>query len=881
MILFARSTNRVYTDEELNQVAGILFSDGVFNTKSATREDWKTGGDFLIEPAGGMSISAKAGVASVIATLGSISQRIVINEETPLAANVSSNVTIAVRADAVVLKIDQSVLTNDELNPEGDNAVSLIVVSGSSATPLTDGEITTALGEDPFVRLADIYVPIGTSEILPSYITDRRELPEMTRAVKIKSDTISFYSLTEDPADPSQGDVWYNTTDGVLKMYDGEKTIAVQTQAFDWGYYPPDGIDFREEAIDPIIENPGLVSPTTANLLLGRVSTNNQTSMIGETFVFPDSDTVGIYVKTGIISGSFGGQTIHIRTYSVTGGNLPSALIEDVGEIDKDDVPVNDWMRVYLDSSLYTPGTKYAIVFSGTIYGSAINENYGNRIQISSDEEDPDTEQTLSDYLIGYLSGSASSQQTDPLNGAMSWGISATQNLIMKLMPLTQIAIGEEDATGNNHLLSQRFTAKSKDIIGFIVRKGDDVGSPTGDIKAYMYLCDESGNPDGNVIGSATVTEAEWAAYDNYDEIMFAIEYDAQVVGNRYIIVIDTDDYDDDNHYTILFGEYAAGTAKRYATTDGWVALGGDLIFSTVTSSTKKIVVTANDGFIPEEIIRPYAQIVEYKTPGNYSWIKNGKFVLVEIWGGGGGGAGSGSWNSNNFAGGGGGGAYMKQLFNCDDLPATVDIVVAAGGIGGGDNSTSNNAKLAGNAGGNSQFNNAFTPNGGLGGKIGNNYYARGGAGGGAAGMITPAGAGNALNLLNNMAAISGNNAILFVPFGLTPATSSYIGLKHGIYSGAGGWGGNNFSENFIRGGHSLYGGGGGAGSYGNRRGGKSNYAGNGGNGLSGGSVNTKADNGVFPSGGGGGGGGSFVNNNNHFGGDGANGMVRLTIYGV
>jgi hypothetical protein len=147
--------------------------------------------------------------------------------------------------------------------------------------------------------------------------------------------------------------------------------------------------------------------------------------------------------------------------------------------------------------------------------------------------------------------------------------------------------------------------------------------------------------------------------------------------------------------------------------------------------------------------------------------------------------------------------------------------------------------------------------------------------------MVTPQGAGNAIGLLNNMSVITSNNAILFVPFGMTPYNNSYIGLKHGIYSGAGGWGGNNFSnEMFYRGGHSLFGGGGGAGSYGNYQGGKSNYAGNGGNGLSGGAANAKAGNGGFPAGGGGGGGSSFINANNHFGGDGGNGMVRLTIYG-
>ena len=176
MIYFLDSTNGVYQDKDFNKMAGLLFSDGVFNTKADSHAAWLESGDFLVEaPGADMNITARAGSATLKALSGGESQQIILQEDAQLSATVADNVTLAVRMDAVVLRLNQATITGDNLNAAKDNAVSLVVVSGSSANPLTDAELSVALSvagtPDPYVRLADVVVPLGATEIVPCSFT--------------------------------------------------------------------------------------------------------------------------------------------------------------------------------------------------------------------------------------------------------------------------------------------------------------------------------------------------------------------------------------------------------------------------------------------------------------------------------------------------------------------------------------------------------------------------------------------------------------------------------------------------------------------------------------------------------------------------------------
>lgn len=595
-IFFINSTDRIYNDKELNAVSKILFSTGVFNTKQATRSLWKLSGDFLVEPAGGtMGVTAKPGMASVEVASEGVQQQVIIQEDNKLSASVASNVFLANRNDAVVLRIDQSIITDDDLNAAGSNAVSLVVISGNSANALTDQEIAIALSGDPYVRLADVFVPMNATEITASMITDRRELSAMTRSVQMGSDSFRFFALETDPETLEQGMVWYNSTEGILKMYDGVNTIALQSQDFDWGYYPPSGVDQRNEALDAVLENVSVSGQQSSQVLYNITTGGGFVNSQAQIFRYPSGVTNPLVrVRMGVPQ--FNPSNVKFYIYTVNGSNKPDSEFEALPEFSADSIPQNGYIEFPLGGA-YVPGTIYALVVVATTLGDFDNpasRRSGAVLTSANDEEDD-----LLGTVIGYLTGSIS---TNPASMNWSNSIDAGRQFVFSILELTDIAIGETDTTGNNYLVSQAFVTKSKDINGFRVKKGEDVGSPTGSIVARLYLADAQNRPTGDVLTTAEISQGDWTGSSDGDEMTFPLQYADLIVGSKYVVVIDCDDNSDSDYYAIKFGSYTGGRANRFATANGWVSLQGDTLFGVLTSGANKIVVTTQDGFIPGEL---------------------------------------------------------------------------------------------------------------------------------------------------------------------------------------------------------------------------------------------------------------------------------------
>lgn len=598
MILFLNSTNRVYNDKELNAVQSILFSDGVFNTKSITQALWKTSGDFLVEASGSdMNITTRAGMCTASILSGGETQRVLIKEEA-LSASVANNNSYPVRSDAVVIRILQSIITNDQLNTAGTNATSLVVISGNSATPLTDQEISVALGGDPFVRLANISVPLNATEINNSMITDARLLVSMTRAVKIESDSIRLFALENDPSSLTKGQIWYNSTEGILKMFDGINAVALQTQAYDWGYYPPNGLDQSVDFTEAFVENIGGVNETSGSVyqLVDALGSGSYTVMDSQVFKMPNIANPYIRIKMGNPDYT---SDIAFKIYTVNGSNIPTTLIETVGATSGDSVPKNDYINLYLDGSLYTPGQNYMIVFLSTQPG-VINSS-PSLLKQGIVRKSTFTDDT--GYLIGVKQSSLNSLTSDALALPWSSPIDTTVQFIMSISEREELIFGQTDVTTNINKLSQSFTAKSKDITGFRILKGADIGVPTDDINISLYEADENDEAIGNILTSSIITEADWLIGGSGTEKEFTLNFDTLVVGKKYVVIIETEDHSDTNNYTLYFGSSANGKAKRWNTADGWVSLDGNIFFYTITSSNRKIVVTGDNGKIPTNLI--------------------------------------------------------------------------------------------------------------------------------------------------------------------------------------------------------------------------------------------------------------------------------------
>src|SRR5690606_12739392 len=74
---------------------------------------------------------------------------------------------------------------------------------------------------------------------------------------KLASDVLRLYAVETDPEDQEAGDIWYNSTQNILKMFNGEEVVALQAETFDWGYYPPGGVDLPDALYEASAENPG------------------------------------------------------------------------------------------------------------------------------------------------------------------------------------------------------------------------------------------------------------------------------------------------------------------------------------------------------------------------------------------------------------------------------------------------------------------------------------------------------------------------------------------------------------------------------------------------------------------------------------------------
>jgi len=600
MIFFLNSANRVYNDRELNKVAGILFGDGVFNTVAATLAAWRSGGDFLVEGAGGsMNITARPGSASTQVLSEGETQRIIITEDNQLSAAVAANVGLAQRNDAVVLRVLQSVITGDTLNSAGSNAVVLTVISGSSATALTDAEISVALGSDPFIRLANILVPLGASEITQSMITDVRSMVSASPSVKLGSSILRTIPMTDDPTDLQQGDIWYNSTERILKMYNGESVISLQTEDFDWGYYPPNGIASNAEDFEPVAEvstDEGVGAVQVYQVMDPGNPSNAGSNFCGQVFVMPDIANPFIRVKLG--NPEYQGGVV-FDVYSVNGSYQPVASIQGVGSFAPGSAPVNDWVDLNLDGSLYTPGTAYMLIARVYQPGwiNAGDSDFKIGIVQTGTREDDSVFKVFKSTGVG-------SYTSNPLSATWNTSTDGDGAMLMTIAERGSLALGRTDVSGHAYKVSQAFTAKSKDMTGFILVSGADTGSPTDDINATLYAADNDDLPTGPALATALITETDWLAGSLGSEMEFPIDYDLLVVGERYVVVIETEDHDDDNYYTVLYGAKASGGgASRWNTANGWVALNGDLYFSVRTSSAKKIPTTGDDGKIPAELI--------------------------------------------------------------------------------------------------------------------------------------------------------------------------------------------------------------------------------------------------------------------------------------
>lgn len=222
---------------------------------------------------------------------------------------------------------------------------------------------------------------------------------------------------------------------------------------------------------------------------------------------------------------------------------------------------------------------------------------------------------------------------------------------------------------------------------------GDNVFSPIN-FQTYRRKTNGAGTTDPSLDGA------------NWEVLTFYAATPLQVVGNAAAgaELRLPEDTDNGNHYVALKAPNA---------------IASNVTFTLPAADGTSGQVLATNGSGQLDFATPGAtNFQEFATSGTWTKPVGAQFVMVEAWGAGGGGASGrrGTNDASTYNGGGtggGGGAYVRQVYKASDLPATVSVTIAAGGVGGAAITTDNTNGLNGTSGGNSTFGTLITARGG------------------------------------------------------------------------------------------------------------------------------------------------------------------------
>lgn len=161
------SVNTGWNDEDFSTIEkDLIKSQGIVDENA-------DGSDLVVEEntPQQMNVLVNSGVAYVHITKNGRDWWVRVANDAQAQVTISPNVSGSTRIDALVLRVSVST----EPNASATNVATLVMVQGTpgGAAP-SDGDITTALGSDGWLRLADITVDNGVGQIFTADIADAR-----------------------------------------------------------------------------------------------------------------------------------------------------------------------------------------------------------------------------------------------------------------------------------------------------------------------------------------------------------------------------------------------------------------------------------------------------------------------------------------------------------------------------------------------------------------------------------------------------------------------------------------------------------------------------------------------------------------------------------
>lgn len=168
------STLAQYTDAELSFVLSNLFAVGVFGDPTTGT----LGCAVTAQGSPNMTVAVASGKAIVSLTKSGVTWNVVMENSASVNVTISNNSSGINRVDAIIVRIDKDA----EPNTLKTNIATIEVVNGSGASALSDGAIATAIGDDGFIRLADVTVANGATSITTGNIADTRTRVQASNA---------------------------------------------------------------------------------------------------------------------------------------------------------------------------------------------------------------------------------------------------------------------------------------------------------------------------------------------------------------------------------------------------------------------------------------------------------------------------------------------------------------------------------------------------------------------------------------------------------------------------------------------------------------------------------------------------------------------------
>jgi microcystin-dependent protein len=226
---FIESTLADYTAEEFSFFQKFYLEEGVLGDTGGT-----LGLSVTQNSPAAMNVLVSTGNGLVEIVKNATTWKVVAMSDTQATVAIPSNNSGSNRVDAIIVRVDKVT----EPNALKTNIATIERVAGTGVSALSDGAIDTAVGNDGWIRLANVTVANGASSIATGVIADTRIRVKSNESIRFSPKKMEFRFTTSDPtgADLVEGLVWYNSTTHKFKYYDGTSAISMETSTYTAGY---------------------------------------------------------------------------------------------------------------------------------------------------------------------------------------------------------------------------------------------------------------------------------------------------------------------------------------------------------------------------------------------------------------------------------------------------------------------------------------------------------------------------------------------------------------------------------------------------------------------------------------------------------------------